>query len=457
MIKYIKRDPELWKMMFFIGVPIAFQNLLTSLTQMMDTIMLGDLGDIPLTASSLANQFFFIFSLFIFGICGGASILISQYWGKKELEPIRIIMATVLRIVVVVSCVLTLIIYFFPEQVMSIYSSDPVVIAEGVKYLKIVAPIYFLFGISSTLTTLFRSIEVVKLAVMANVMTLCVNVSLNYVLIFGKFGMPRLELEGAAYATLIARMLELVVVIIYVLFKEKELNFSLKSIRLQDKTLSMDLKKYCTPVVVNELVWSVGISAQAALFGQMSTLAVSANTIISVVQNLATLTIFGVAHAACVIVGKTIGEGNVELAQKRGKSIEVFAVMLGVLSALVMLLCRDFMVDFYNVEEATKILAKEMLLVASVIVLFVSYGGTSIIGILRGGGDAKFSLVIELIALWCFSIPLGYIAGLWLQLPIVVVFALFKSDEIVKVILCFFRLRTNKWINEVTRDTAIDK
>lgn len=451
MIKYMKRDPELWKMLICIGMPIAVQNLLTSLTQMMDTIMLGELGDIPLTASSLANQFFFIFSLFIFGMCGGGSILTAQYWGKKELEPIKTIMAMVLRVVVAVGVVSMIGILVFPERVMGIYTSDPTVIAEGVKYLKIVAPIYVFFGISCTITTLFRSVEVVRLAVVSNLMTLCVNVTLNYMLIFGKCGMPALGLEGAAYATLIARFMELLVVIIYVVFIEKELRFTPKVLLRRDQALAVDLRRYCLPVVTNELIWSVGISMQTALFGHLSTLAVSANTIISVVQNLSTLVIFGVANAACVIIGKTIGEGDIKLAEARGKSIQIFAVMLGVVSALTILLCRDFMVDFYNVEEATKILAKEMLLVAAVIVLFISYGGTCIIGILRGGGDAKFSLLIEIIALWGVSVPLGYIAGLWLQLPIVVVFALFKSDEIVKVIFCFFRLRKDKWINEVTR------
>lgn len=234
-------------------------------------------------------------------MCGGGSILTAQYWGKKELEPIKTIMMMVLRIVVVVGVAVTVVILFVPEMVMGIYSSDEVVIAEG-----------------------------------------------------------------AAYATLIARFMELVVVMIYVLFKEKALRLTPKSILRRDKVLSADLRRYCTPVVINELVWSIGISAQAALFGHLSTLAVSANTIISVVQN-------------------------------------------------------------------------------------ISYAGTSIIGILRGGGDAKFCLYVELVALWGVSIPLGYIAGLWLQLPIVVVFALFKSDEIVKAVCCIIRQRKDKWINEVTR------
>lgn len=451
MIQYFKKDKELWKLLFVIALPIALQNLITSLTQMMDTIMVGKLGDTFLTASSLANQVFFVFSLFIFGISGGASILTSQYWGKKELEPIKVIIATIVRITGVVGILLMLFIYIFPEQIMRIYTTDSAVIEAGVEYLRVVAPIYVMYGISCTITTLYRSVEVVKLAVISNCVTLVINMSLNYILIFGKFGMPRLELIGAAYATVIARFIELIVVLFYIFYKEKKLQFTFKCLFKRDRALSKDLRVYCTPVVINEIVWALGISMQAALFGHMSTLAVSANTIISVVLNLSTLFIFGVANAAAVIIGKTIGEGRLELVDMRSKVLQIFAVVMGVLGAVLILLSRNLMVDFYNVAEETKVLAKDMLIVASFIVFFISYAATTIIGILRGGGDTKFTLIIEVVALWCFSVPLGYIGGLYLQLPVVVVFALFKSDEIVKCVLCFIRLKKDKWINEVTR------
>ncbi len=451
MLKAIRNDKALFKMILTIAIPIALQNLISTLTQMLDTIMLGELGDIPLTASSLANQPFFIFALFIFGMSGGASILTAQYWGKKELEPIKIVIATILRIVSVVAVLLAAVIFIFPTQIMSLFSSDAAVISAGRDYLLIVAPIYVFFGISCILTSLFRSIEIVKIAVVANLSTLIVNASLNYILIFGHFGAPALGLKGAAYATLIARFIEMSVVLIYVFKIDKKLKFSLKCIFKKDKLLNADLKKYCTPVVINEIIWSIGITLQTALFGHMSTTAVSANTIISVVQNLATLVIFGIANATGVIIGKTIGEGKIELAKQRGRTLEIFALVLGVAAAGVILIFRDVMVDFYNVEEATKILAKEMLLIASIVIFFVSTTAIAIVGILRGGGDAKYSLLIELIALWGFSVPLGYLAGLVFQLPIIVVFLLFKSDELVKAILCWIRLAGDKWIRSVTR------
>lgn len=453
MIKKLKNDPQLFRMILTIALPIACQNLLSSMTQMLDTIMLGEIGDIALTASSLANQVYFVFMLFIFGISGGSAILTAQYWGKKELAPIKVIIATILRIVVSVSIILVAIIYIFPSQIMGIFTPDQEVITAGVDYLLIVAPIYFFFGVSSTLTSLLRSIEIVKLAVITNATTLVLNASLNYILIFGKFGAPELGLKGAAYATLIARFVEMIIVVVYVFKIEKKLKFTLKCMFKSNKVLNRDLRKYCTPVVINELVWSLGITMQAALFGHLSTTAVAANTIIGVVQNISTLVIFGVANATGVIIGKTIGEGNIELAKQRGRVLEIFALVLGVFAGVVIILCRDIMVDFYNVEEATKILAKEMLLVTAVIVFFVSTSGISVVGLLRGGGDAKFSLFIEVITLWGIAVPLGYLAGLVFELPVVVVYMCFKSDEIVKAILCWIRLAGDKWIRVVTRDS----
>lgn len=453
MIKYIKSDKQLFKLLMTIALPLALQNLLGTLTQMADTIMLGELGDVQLTASSLANQIFFVFSLFLFGMGGGTAILTSQYWGKKEISPIKTVMATAIRIVMVVGVTLTVLILLFPRQVMDVFSNDEAVIDAAVEYLSVGAFTYAIFGISNILTMLFRSVEIVKLAVFANITTLLVNISLNYVLIFGNFGAPRLELIGAAYATLIARIIELIVVVIFVFVVEKEIHFRFKDLWLKNKQLSADMKKYCTPVIVNELMWATGITLQTVLFGNLSTTAVAANSIIGVIQNLATMVIFGVANAAAIIIGKTIGEGKIELAKQRGRALEVFALILGVFGALVVLLCRDVMVDFYNVEEATKILAKEMLYITAIVIFFMSTSAVCIVGILRGGGDTKYSLFADLVSLWLFSVPLGYLAGLYFGAPILVVYILFKSDELVKAILCWVRLIGDKWLSVVTRDT----
>ncbi len=453
MTKTIKRvkDPQLYKMIVTIAIPIACQNMLVFLTQMLDTIMLGELGDVPLTASSLANQVFNVYSLFIFGIAGGAAVLTAQYWGKKEMEPIKIVMGTVLRLVAVTGVVLSAVVLLFPRQIMMIFTPDKAVIEAGVEYMRIIGFMYFFFGMSNTLISLLRSIEMVKVAVIANATSLVVNGFLNYVLIFGKFGAPRMEIKGAALATLIAKLAELCIVLIYVFIADKKLKLRFSELFQKDALLTQDLKRYCTPVVINEVAWSLGIAMQSLLFGWMSTTAVSANTIIGVVQQLATLFIFGVANATAVIIGKTIGEGDMELAQSRGRKMKVFAILMGIVSAVIIILFRDLMVDFYNVSEETKALAKQMLWITALIVFFISNSGVSIVGILRGGGDTKFSMMLEIVSLWLVAVPLGFIAGIVLKLPVLVVYFLFKSDEIVKTFVCWKRIAGDKWLRNVTR------
>lgn len=451
MLKGLFSDKQLYKMIVTIALPIALQNLLVFLTQMLDTIMLGELGDVPLTASSLANQVFFIYSLFIYGLAGGSAVLTAQYWGKKEITPIKIIMATVVRLVIVVGVVLSLVVFLFPKQIMMIFSTDKAVINAGVDYLKIIFIMYLFFGLSSIITTLYRSVEVVKIAVISNVVSLVTNGFLNYVFIFGKFSAPRMEIKGAALATVIAKIADITIVLIYIFITDKKLKFKIKDVVLKDKLLSKDLRVYCTPVVINELVWSLGISMQSLLFGRISTIAVSANTIIGVVQQLATLVMFGVANASAVIIGKTIGQGDLELAKQRGTTLQILSVVIGLVGAITILLTRNLMIDFYNVSSETKILAKQMLLVTSFVVFCVSSSAVGIIGVLRGGGDTKFSLFLELISLWFVAVPLGFIAGIVLKLPVIVVYALFKSDELVKTIVCLIRVPKGKWLRIVTR------
>lgn len=451
-----RKDKQLYGMLLTIALPIALQNLLTFLTQMLDTIMLGELGDVPLTASSLANQVFFIYSLFTFGLAGGAAVLTAQYWGRKEMEPIKSIMGMVLQLVAVIGILLSVIVLIFPAQIMMIFSKDQQVIEAGIDYLKIIGYMYFFFGISNTLMSLLRSIEMVKVAVIANASSLITNGFLNYALIFGKFGMPRLEVRGAAFATLIAKVVELLIVLLYVFVIDKKLKFSLKDFFQHDRLLAADLRRYCTPVVFNEVAWSLGISLQSLLFGRISTIAVSANTIIGVVQQLATLVIFGVANAAAVIIGKTIGEGDMELAQQRGRTMKTIAIIMGIISGIVIILTRNLMVDFYNVSEQTKELAKQMLIVTAFVVFFVSNSGVSLVGIMRGGGDTRFSLLLEMVALWLIAVPLGFIAGIALHMPILVVYALFKSDEVVKTVVCWIRIAGDKWIRNVTREEVVN-
>lgn len=450
----IVRDKEFYKLLLTIAIPIALQNLIIFFTQMLDTIMLGELGDVAMSASSLANQPFFIFNLLTFGLSGGAAVLTAQYWGKKELQPIRTIITMIIRFAMAIGLILTIVVLLFPSQIMYIFTKETDVIEAGVQYLRIVAFSYFFFGFTNTFFATIRSVEIVKITTVSNIAALITNASLNYILIFGHFGFPALGIKGAAIATLCARLAEFLVGFIYLFFIDKKLKIKVKDFFKFDKVLLKDMMIISTPVALNELMWSLGMSMQAGLLGNLGKEAVAANSIISVVQQLSTVAVFGIANAAAVMIGKAIGEGNMDEARDRGHTFKILSVIFGIFVSAVILLSRNVAVDFYNVSQATKDLAYDMMLVAALIGFFVSISGISIVGILRGGGDTKFSLAIEMIALWGIAIPLAYFSAFVLHLPVPIVFLIMKIDEPVKDIFCFIRMRTTKWLRNVTRENV---
>lgn len=445
------KERGFYRTLLTIAVPIVLQNIVIFLTQMLDTVMLGELGDVAMTSSSLANQPFFIFNMLTFGLGSGAAVLAAQYWGKRELEPIRKIVTFIIILTTAAGVVLTAVSLCIPETLVGIFSPDPDVIKTGADYMRIMCLCYPFFGFASSVYTTMRSVESVKAATISNIMALFVNAFLNYILIFGKFGAPALGVKGAAIATLCARLAEFLIAFIYLLFVDKKLRIRIRDFFRFDGLLIRDLFAVSTPVMLNEVMWALGTSMQARLLGQLGTEVVAANSIVGVVQQLSTVMVFGVANGAAVMIGKAIGEGDMNEARNRGFTFKWLSVMVGVVVSILILLLRDVAVNFYNVSPAAKELAHSMMLVASVIGFFVSISAVSIVGILRGGGDTKFSLNAEMLALWGVAVPLAYFAAFVLHWPPVAVYAAMKIDEPVKDIFVWIRMRGTKWLRDVTR------
>lgn len=444
-------DRAFLKVLVSLTLPMVAQNLISLATQMMDSVMLGAVGQTQLSASSLANQPFFIFNLLIFGLASGACILNAQYWGKGEIQPIKIIIAMVVKVAMVVGLLLMLAVLIFPETVMKIYTPDPEVIASGASYLRIVGWSYVLFGLSSTLLCTLRSVAIVRIAVVNSITGLVVNIFLNWVFIFGNLGAPQMGIEGAALATLIARTTEFLLVGCYVFFIDKRLGMRPRDFLGFDTALFRDYLKNGLPVACNEVLWSVGISVQTMILGRLGTHVVSASQIASVVNQFSTVVIFGVANAAAVIVGNAVGAGDMETAAQRIGWFRRLSVVMGILAAGVILLIRDLAVSFYNVPEETKLLARDMLAVLAIIVCFVSITGVGIVGLLRGGGDPRFALFCDLSSLWIVAVPAGLLAAFVFHAPVLLVYAMTKLDEPVKVALLTWRMRNDHWIKNVTR------
>lgn len=444
-------------MVLAITIPIALQNLIVFGVSMMDTIMLGRLGNIQLSASAQANQPGFVFQLFNFGLAGGGTVLAAQYWGKRDMEAIRRIFAIVIRFSAVVGILLSVLALMFPEEIMSFYikkdtAEDMLILSEAVKYLKIIAYSYLFFGLSLCITFLFRSIEIVKISVVTSSISFCINVFLNWVFIFGNLGAPKMGISGAALATSIARGFECLVILFYLFVIDKKLKFRISYVFRRDKQLFRDYIRYSLPVVGNELLWSTGVTLQAAILGKLSSDILAANSIAMVLQQLATLITFGVSSAAAVLVGKRIGEGDVEGARSTASTIMIWSVILGLLGSVLIFVLRKPFVSIYNIEPRIKLMAQNLLIITSVIVFFISISSNSIVGVLRGAGDTKFSFKLELIALWFVAIPLGFCAGYILKLPVLVAYAFLKIDEPIKSIIAYIRTTKAKTYKSVTRD-----
>lgn len=448
----ISKEKSFYKLVLSIALPIAVQNLITFAVSMIDTMMLGSLGEVELSAAAIGNNLFFVLMVLLFGLAGGSNILISQYWGKGDVNTIHKILSIMYRGCIIIAGIFIGIATILPEFFMKIYTSDVRVIEAGVAYLRIVAIGYIFYAITNCTIMMLRSVKTVKISLIVYISSLIINASFNYILIFGKFGMPALGVIGAAIATVIARITEFIIVVVFMIIFEKKINLKAKHLIKVDKLILKDFINNCTPVLFNEFLWSTGSTMISIIIGRLGTETVAANSISNVVFQFVTVFIFGLSNATSVIIGNTIGEGRSEKAREYACTVGMLSLIMGIMAAIVITIIRPIVVDFYNVSQSTKNIAMNIMSAMSIIVIFQSFGITLMMGVLRGGGDAKFVLINDIVFLWLVAIPFGFLAAFAFKWPIAVVFFILKSDEIIKSIIAIIRVLGGKWVRNVTRD-----
>jgi putative efflux protein, MATE family len=446
----IVREKAFYKSLLAIALPIAMQNLIMFAINMADTVMLGRLGEVYLSASTLANQAGFIFLLFIFGVGSGTNVMAAQYYGKGEIQEIHRVMALMYRLVCAGGVVFVLLAQIWPQQIMQIFSTDAEVIAQGARFLRVVSLSYLPAGISSATMIVQRSVGNVGICVAVYLASLLTNVLGNWILIFGNLGAPALGIEGAAIATVIARCVEMVIALGYVLCAEKKLRFRLAYLRQPVRRVLPEYIRTAFPVIFNELLWGLGASVIAVVIGRLGTAATAAYSITSVLGQLVTITIFGVGNAAAVLIGNTVGAGEYERAKEYARTMLVIALLLGIIGALVVLLLKDFAVSLYNITPLARAHAGQMLYVYAGMALFKSLAAVSLIGVLRGGGDSRFVLVMDVVFMWTISIPLAYFAGHVWGAPVWIVYLAVQIDEVLKSLAGITRVLRGRWINDIT-------
>ena len=450
----ISKEKNFYKLIVSIALPIAVQNLINFAVGMIDTMMLGSLGEIQLSAAAIGNNLFFILMVLMFGLAGGSNILISQYWGKGDVKSIHKILALMYRACIIITSIFIGIAMFIPSAFIKLYTSDINVIEAGSSYLRIVAIGYIFYAITNCTIMILRSVKTVKISLIVYTASLIVNAFFNWVFIFGKLGAPSLGVNGAAIGTVIARITEFTIVMCFMIFFENKINLKMKHLFKVDKVILKDYVSNCTPVLFNELLWSSGSTMISIIIGRLGTETVAANSISNVVFNFVTVFIFGLSNATAVIIGNTIGEGRNEKAKEYARTIGVLSIIMGLMAAGVIQIIKPYVVDFYNVSVLTKSIAIDLMSVTSIIVIFQSVGINLMMGVLRGGGDAKFVLINDIIFMWLIAIPLGFIAAFVLKLPVAAVFFIVKSDEIIKSIISVIRVLSGKWVRNLTRDFA---
>ena len=446
----VKVDRGFLKKMLLIAVPIMLQNLVSSSLNMVDTIMIGKLGEVEIAAVGIANQYFFLFHMIILGLSAGCSVFISQYWGMKDFKNIKRIIGLGLLSAIVASIVFMISGFINPERIILIFNKDSQVMEIGGRYLSIVLFSYIFTAISLIYSFSLRSIGNTITPLIVNVIALLTNVFLNYVLIFGKFGVPALGVEGAALATLIARVIEALVIVIFV-YKGKGV-LAAKFSELKDLSMAFVKRSYkiIIPVLLNDLLWASASLIYSVVYGRMGIEATASVQICNTVNNMFMVVTFGMASAASIMIGKSIGEGKEEEAVDYGRKFMVVSFFVSLIIGLGLALMAPFILTLFNVSEQVRRSSLIMLYTISVIFVIRFMGLLIIVGILRGAGDARRALVIEGSTMWLIGVPLTILGAFVFKLPVHMVYGLAIIEEIVKFILGFKRLRSGKWIKNIT-------
>ena len=440
------------KTVFAFLLPMAIQNLINVAISSTDVIMLGRYSEVALSASSLASQIQFILILLFFGIGSGATVLTAQYWGKKDTKTIEKILAIGIKIAFGLSLFFFIFAFFFSRSAMSLFTNDETTILEGIKYLKIVSFSYLTTSISIVYLVTMRSVERVTVSTITYATSFVNNFIINYLLIFGNFGFARMGVKGAAIGTLVARLIELGIVFYYNSKNHHFVSIKWKYIKSLDPILKKDFIKYSAPTMMNELLWAGGTAAGIAILGRLGNSIVAANSITSVVRQLAMVFAFGLANTAAIMVGKVIGKKDFNTAEIYAKKLLLYSFLSCLFTVVLLFIAKPFIIKKFALNGEVEDYLNLTLNILFYYIPLQSISAVLIVGVFRAGGDTKFALVADVLPLWFGSVLISAIAAFYLNLPAKLIYLLIMSDEIIKQPLIIWRYKSKKWINNVTRE-----
>lgn len=446
------KDKYFYKTFFSLFFVVALQNVIVFSVNLADSIMLGEYSETAMSGVSLANQIQFLLQMFVNGAANGLVVISSQYWGKKHLEPIKKVFSAAFLAGILMSTVLMTVVLVSPSGVLGILSPEKEIVAEGARYIKIMAFSYVIFAVTNILVALMRSIEAVRIGFYTSVLALIFNISLNYLLIEGRHGFPEMGVIGAATATIISRIAEFVAVVVYVFVIDKRLRLKVKDIFSLEKTYLKDYIRAGLPLIGSGGSWGIAMTVQSAIIGRLGAAAIGANAIAAPIFQVVSVLYTSSGNASSVLIGKTVGENDIPRVKRYAKKLQVMYIIIGLLSCFCLLLSRDAIIATYDVKPETAALAVSFINILAVTVIGSSYEAPCLCGIVSGGGDTKFVFKNDIIFMWCMVLPLAVLSAFVFKWPVPVTFFILKSDQISKCLVAIPKVNRYKWIKVLTRE-----
>ena len=447
------REKQFYATFFKLSAIMAAQNLITFGVNLADNIMLGRYSETTLAAAAMVNQIQYLLQMIsIAGIGAGAVVMVSQYWGKGEVEPIRRIIALSMKFAIALGLVFFSITCFLPGGVIGIFTNDAEVRAEGISYLRIMCFTYLTYPVQSALVAALRGVRIVVIGTLCSIISLMTNIILNYMLIFGNWGAPEMGIRGAAIATLASRVLELIIVLAYVRLFDRKLKLRLLSFFKPDAYYLADFSKAAIPVMLSGLSWGIGMMLQVVILGHMTKSIVAANSIAATVYQVVTSFAFGQVSTSNVIMGNAVGAGQMDRIKPYTRTLQLLYVLSGIATGLVLFAVRDLVLSVYILEPETWELARTFITLMTIIVVFASYQYPAASGIVLGGGNTRYPVIVETLFIWLVVLPFSALSAFVWRFSPIITFLFLKSDQFLKCIPNGIVVNRYRWVRVLTRD-----
>lgn len=448
--QFFTKERQFYKTFFGMMIVLALQNLVAYSVNMADNVMLGSYNQNALSGAATVNQIFFMVQQFALAFGNALVVLASQYWGENRKEPIRILTGIALKAGLICGVILILLCTVMPKQLLQLFTTSPEIISQGLGYLNLLKWTFALYIITNILMAALRSVGIVNISFYISLISLLVNVAINYTFIFGRFGMPELGITGAAIGTLTARILELAIVIIYIV-KDKKIELLKGGLFKKDRLLLKDYIKAATPIILAQVLWGISVPMQTAILGHLSEDAIAANSVATTFYQYLKVIVIAMTSASAVMMGNGVGKGNMKRIRSDARTLATIDVIVGLILGIVLFALKNPLLSMYQLSDEALRLADHLIVIMSFVMVGMSYQMPVSAGIIQGGGDTRFNMIMSMISTWLIVMPLSFAAAFWWKWPVELVVIVIQSDQFFKGIPAFIRFRSYRWVKKLTK------